>query len=270
MKDLQIYTLYSSSAGNCHYIRAGGTHLLFDAGKNAKALTQGLSDIGADISDIDSILITHEHTDHTSALRVLQKKAGDIPIYLHPECADRIARTGADLSLARFVREGDAFCVGEACVRAFRVPHDSDACLGYRIDIDDTDGVISIGIATDIGHLTCEVAEGLCGCGYVIVESNHDPEMLKHGPYPDHLKARIFSAQGHLPNESCAKLCAYLCEHGAHHIMLAHISVENNDPKCALACTRKALKGSEAYVVCASPDRATCLYDSGKEHLHSC
>ena len=267
MKDLQIYTLFSSSAGNCHYLRIGGTRLLFDAGKNAKAVNTALGAIGADISDIDGIFITHEHSDHTSALRVLQKKNSGIPLHLHPACADKIARAGADLSSAVFMSEGDVHKIGDVCIRAFGVPHDSDGCLGYRVDYIEDGKVESVGIATDIGHLTCEVAEGLCGCGYVIVESNHDPDMLRHGTYPDYLKARIFSSRGHLPNESCAKLCAYLSKNGTHHIMLAHLSEENNDPAHALSAAKEAVTDSGAYVMCASPDSVVCLYDSEKEIL---
>ena len=266
MKDIQIYTLFSSSAGNCHYIRIGDTRILFDAGKNAKAILSALCNIGADISEINGIFITHEHTDHTSALRVLQKKNAGIPLHFHPACADKIERSGADVSSAQLISAGEVHTVGDASVKAFSVPHDSGACLGYRIEYEDEGKTVALGIATDIGHLTCEVAEGLCGCSYVIVESNHDPDMLRRGPYPDHLKARIFSPKGHLPNESCARLCAYLCEHGAHHIMLAHLSEENNEPSCALSLTREAVAQHGAYVVCASPSDAVCLFDSEKEN----
>ena len=168
--------------------------------------------------------------------------------------------------------EGETLDEDGVSIRAFGVCHDSRACLGYRIEYTEGDESVRIGIATDIGHLTCEVAEGLLGCDYVIVESNHDPEMLKTGPYPDYLKVRIFSPSGHLQNESCAKLCSYLSKLGTHGIMLAHISKENNDPALALKLTEDAVANGAVTVRCARPDTPVCLYESNNctERLSEC
>lgn len=264
MNNVQIYTLFSSSSGNCHYIRLGKKELLIDAGKNAKAIKGALSLIGTDISNISHVCITHEHSDHVSALRVLQKSNGTMALHYHPLCEEALVSSGIDVSEAKCLCAGEAIDDGELHIGAFGVCHDSRACLGYRIEYKDNDATFKIGIATDIGHLTCEVAEGLCGCDCVIVESNHDAEMLRSGPYPEYLKARIFSSEGHLPNESCAKLCSYLSKLGTHHVMLAHLSQENNDPALALRLTREAIANEDITVLCASPSMPVCLYDSNR------
>ncbi len=261
MKDIRVYTLYSGSGGNCHYVKCGDVQMLFDAGKNAKKLTSALSDIGADINDIQKIYITHEHRDHTSALRVLKKKYPHICVVCHPLCADAIESDGTDMQGCRHIYAGDSVCDGEVRVQAFRVPHDSAACLGYRIEYTHNEAVHCIGIATDIGFLTKEVADGLCGCECVIVEANHDTEMLRTGPYPECLKERVFSAGGHLSNDACSRLCAYLSEHGAKHFALAHISKENNTPELALKTVRGEQK-SNVHFVCTSQECHVMLYET--------
>ncbi len=262
MNNVRVYTLFSSSSGNCHYLRLGQKEILIDAGKNAKAVCSALEAAGTDIKNISSVYITHEHSDHTSALRVLQKKNSAMRIHLHTLCADAMAECGSDVSGWFRLNAGEAHEDDGIVVKAFDVCHDSRACLGYRIEYTEGEETVRVGIATDIGHLTCEIAEGLLGCDYVIVESNHDPEMLKTGPYPDYLKARIFSSSGHLQNESCAKLCSYLSKLGTKGIILAHISKENNDPCLALRLTEEAVANKQISVLCARPDTPVCLCDS--------
>ena len=262
MNNVKVYTLFSSSSGNCHYLRLGSKELLVDAGKNAKAVCTALEAIGSNIKNINSVYITHEHSDHTSALRVLQKKNNCMTLHMHPLCADAVSDSGVNMSHCVRLNAGETLEDDGVVIRTFGVCHDSRACLGYRIEYTENDETVRIGIATDIGHLTCEVAEGLLGCDYVIVESNHDPEMLKTGPYPESLKARIFSSSGHLPNESCAKLCSYLSKLGTSHIMLAHISGENNDPTLALKLTEEAVNNKDITIKCARKDMPVCLYDS--------
>ena len=265
MNNIKVYTLFSSSAGNCHYLRLGTKELLIDAGKNAKAVCSALAAVGPDIKNISSVYVTHEHTDHTSALRVLQKKNNGMRLHMHALCADAVSDSGVDMSHCVRLNAGEVLVDEGIVVKTFGVCHDSRACLGYRIEYTEGEETVRVGIATDIGHLTCEVAEGLLGCNYVIVESNHDPEMLRTGPYPDHLKTRIFSSSGHLPNESCAKLCSYLSKLGTSHIMLAHISGENNDPSLALRLTEEAVSNNCVTIRYAHRETPVCLYDSEKQ-----
>ena len=257
MKNVRVYTLFSGSDGNCHYLKIGNTELLVDAGKNAKAITSALSSIGTDIKNIKALFITHEHSDHTSAIRVLQKKNPDMKIYLHASGLYTLESSGADISQVRTVDAGEDISEGDAYIRCFTVPHDSCACLGYRFST--LDGKAFLGIATDVGHLTLEVTEGLCGCDSVIIESNHDPDMLRRGPYPEHLKKRILSARGHLSNDSCAKLCAYLKLNGTKNLMLAHLSKENNTPELALSAHTKYLPLGNLKV--SSHTDPVCLTD---------
>lgn len=262
MNNVRVYTLFSSSSGNCHYLRLGQNEILVDAGKNAKAVCSALESIGTDIKNISSVYVTHEHSDHTSALRVLQKKNASMTVRLHPLCAEALSEYGIEIPNCECIEAGDQIESDGLSVRSFGVCHDSRACLGYRIEYTEGGETVRVGIATDVGHLTCEVAEGLLGCDYVIVESNHDPEMLKTGPYPDYLKARIFSSSGHLQNGSCAKLCSYLSKLGTKGIILAHISKENNDPALALRLTKDAVGDERVTVKYATPDTPVCLCDS--------
>lgn len=260
MKNTQIYSLFSSSSGNCHYINVGSDKILIDAGKNAKAVTEALYTIGSNIESISAIYLTHEHTDHTSALRVLLKKNPKMRIYAHEKCIDSLLKNDICVSSLNAICEGESIKEGGLRIHSFSVPHDSIACVGYRIEYFDKDNIAhNIGVATDIGHLTCEVTDGLFGCESIIVESNHDTEMLKRGPYPLYLKQRILSSRGHLSNESCAKLCAYLSKNGTKNIILAHLSSENNDPSIALRCTKEATEEYGARVFAASKMHPTCL-----------
>ncbi len=258
MENLKIHTLYSGSGGNCHYIRYNNTEILIDAGKSAKALCSALENIGTDISRIKSIYITHEHADHTSALRVLAKKHPQLSIVGHPLSLQAIERGDTVLTGARCIYGGESISEGEFKISAFRVPHDSAACLGYRIEIGLETERVSIGIATDIGALTKEAADGLLGCRYVIIEANHDTDMLIRGPYPQSLKQRVLSAGGHLSNEACAELCAYLYKNNTRFFTLAHLSMENNTPELAQNAI-KARVGGDARVICAMQDMPVCL-----------
>jgi len=260
MKDIRIYTLFSGSSGNCHYIKLGEKEILIDAGKNAKAITEALSSIGADLLRISDVYITHDHSDHVSALRVLQKKNPSIRVHLHPLCVDAVKCGGADLSTAELVEGGCQYCDGDVRIVPFDVPHDAAACIGYRIEYRSGKRTFSVGIATDIGHLTLDITNGLCGCDAVIVESNHDVAMLIEGPYPEYLKHRILSHVGHLSNESCAKLCTYLAEQGTKRFMLAHLSKENNTPGLALR-SASALSEAGVRVFTSSDVSPVCLYE---------
>ena len=254
----RICTLYSGSGGNSTYIEAAGSKILIDAGKNARSLCRALSEIGSDICEIDAIFITHEHSDHISALEVISKKHR-IPIHM------------ADISAERFDREPDAFVhknlvrhheeyevyVGDVSVRSFRTPHDSMMSVGYRVDFCDGEGEHSVGVATDIGYVTKGICSSLEGCEAVVIESNHDEDMLKRGPYPYDLKKRILSNRGHLSNRASAAFGAYLASKGTRAFLLAHLSEENNTPEVALDEFISAIADPSVSVAVASPTTPT-------------
>ena len=236
MQNYKICCLYSGSKGNSTFISAGGAKILIDAGRSAKALRSALRSIGEDVDGIDAIFITHEHTDHVSALPVLSHKH-QIPIHMLLNSA-MIFNGLCDEKLCDCLRiyRGNCFEaeVKGLRVKAFPTPHDSRAAVGYKCEFEDDNGkTVSLAVSTDTGYVTDAMRENLLGCEAVVIESNHDPIMLAEGPYPYELKQRIKSKHGHLSNPDCAALAAELYESGTKHIMLAHLSEENNLPEIA-------------------------------------
>lgn len=252
---MRVISLYSGSGGNATYIRAAGTSILIDAGKSARALCTGLRRIGASPEELSAIFITHEHSDHVSALEVLTKKHS-VPIHMVRGCGERFCEK-KEIPLA------DCVClhppvfseqVGALTVTSFPTPHDSRASVGYRITFSDEMGEHHIGFATDIGYVTEEIREGLFGCEAVVLESNHDVDMLMRGPYPYDLKRRVASRRGHLSNRDCADFAATLAANGTRGFLLAHISKENNVPELALDETRSAVSDPRVCILAADPD----------------
>ena len=265
MKQWDIISLYSGSKGNAIFIRVGDDAILIDAGKSARTLCNSLCEIGSDIHKIKAIFVTHEHHDHTSALEIIAKHY-EIPIHMTEVSAKIFDRTPDAPIHARLVRHEPSFCVtaGEVTVRSFRTSHDSRMSVGYRIEFEDERGKHALGVATDLGYVSNEVREGLLGCEAVVLESNHDVEMLKNGSYPYDLKKRIHSRYGHLSNADSAAFCAELAEGGARSILLAHLSEENNEPTLALNETLCAV-GDDGVCVCvAAPDCPTKLAKAGE------
>ena len=254
-KEYRIVSLYSGSGGNSTFIRVGGDAILIDAGKSARALCRALTDIGEDIENIKAIFITHEHTDHVSALEVIAKKHA-LPIHITSVSAERFDERSTPCCLFRMMTHGVEFCeqVGELQVRSFRTPHDSRMSVGYRIEFFDGEQKRTIGFATDIGYISDEIRENLRGCEAVVLESNHDLDMLMTGPYPRDLKMRVASKRGHLSNRECADFAIELAESGTRGILLAHLSKENNEPTLALEESERALGGLGVCVRVADPD----------------
>lgn len=222
------------------------THILIDAGISMRRIETSLREQGLTVEDIAGVLITHEHSDHISGLKMLLKHH-DIEVFaprtvgfhlrnMLPDIEDRLITlpVGAYKKLGRFK------------VLAFHTPHDTDESVGYRIE---GEGVFAM--ATDMGHVSEEVLDGLYGAGTVLVESNHDVDMLCDGPYPAHLKRRILSDRGHLSNPDCAKLLRYLADNGTSRFVIGHLSRENNCPDTAMDINRKALEGTGAELYCA-------------------
>lgn len=234
MNKYSITSLYSGSKGNCVIIESENAKILIDAGKSARALTAALSDIGVSIDEIDAIFITHEHADHVSALEVLLKKHR-IPVHIVGISASRLRFATPELYDDILCVHPPVFSVsvGNMTLKSFPTPHDSAFSVGYTIEIGNGGGVTKIGYATDIGYITDEIRSALCACESVVLESNHDVDMLMNGPYPYDLKLRIRSNRGHLSNRDCAFFASELCLSGTKNILLAHLSEENNDPDIA-------------------------------------
>ena len=266
MPNCKICTLYSGSRGNCAYISAGGANILIDAGKSAKALCSALKEINVDIDSIDAIFITHEHRDHTSALQTLSHKHS-IPIYiLLPSAEIFYGLKDEKLCNCLNIKLGDSFEVDVKGlhVKAFPTPHDSRAAVGYRLTFSEDGEKYSIGYATDTGHVTDAMRANLTGCFAAVIESNHDLDMLREGPYPVELKERIRSKRGHLSNADCAAFATLLCASGTRHLLLAHLSEENNLPDLAYNETLCAIADESVDLKVALQDETVWLI-GGKE-----
>ncbi len=259
MTQIRIVSLYSGSQGNACLISTEEGSILIDAGKSARRLCAALAEAGVSPDELKAIFITHEHNDHIGALAVLLKRH-PIPVHIPTGCAYKLS---TDDVIAPHLCAHPPICcetVAGMSVTSFPTPHDSRASVGYHIEIPREDGgVFRIGYATDIGYISREVEEGLLGCDAVVLESNHDPEMLREGPYPYDLKLRIASRRGHLSNPESAAFAARLCATGTKYLMLAHLSQENNTPDTAYDECVGAV-GDEGVRICvAQPDAITEL-----------
>ena len=203
----ELCALYSGSAGNSYFIGGKSAGILVDVGRSARQTANILKRCGIDPLAVNGILVTHEHSDHVSGLRVFASKY-NIPVFASAGTLELGAMQG----------------------QAFRTPHDCSEGLGYRIRT--ADGRTAA-VATDLGRVTPEIEEKLMGVDLAVIESNHDVGMLRTGPYPYALKRRILSDCGHLSNAACAELLPELYENGTRRFLLAHLSRENNTPDIA-------------------------------------
>ena len=258
MNTIRILSLYSGSTGNAFLIQGPLGAILIDAGKSAKQLCQSLGEAGVSPDAIGAIFVTHEHSDHINALPVFLKKH-PLPIHIPQGCVYKLI---TEASVAPHLHPHPPIYTEEVCgmrVTSFPTPHDSHASVGYRIEVLNAKQhpCFRIGYATDIGYVSKEVESGLSGCDAVILESNHDPEMLMNGMYPYALKQRIASRRGHLPNEECALLAARLCGTGTKALMLAHLSQENNTPSLAFDGCWSAIADVGVQLFVAHPNQIT-------------
>lgn len=261
MPRYRFCTLYSGSNGNAAYLETPTARILIDAGKSTRALVASLRQIGVEMDSIDAIFVTHDHSDHTSSLEVLTKKHPK-PVHIPLKAALRYRDTQPE-ALCRCLQLYDKIPfstrVGEVRVHAFETPHDSRASVGYRFELLDQDVKVSVGYATDIGHVSDTLCRELAGCEAVVLESNHDVDLLMEGPYPYELKRRVRGRLGHLSNRECAELAAGLAQQGTTHFLLAHLSEENNRPELALRETSASLQGFAHVLRVAAPHAVTML-----------
>lgn len=252
---MQIHTIASGSGGNCTLVTDGTTAVLIDAGISARRIVSALGAFGLRPERLSGILITHEHTDHVCGLSTLLKHY-EIPIFAPRTVANHLSWSIAGVETYMTVLPtGQDSRVGELCVLPFHTPHDTPESVGYRIE-----GSGRFGLCTDLGHVTDEVLEGLRGVDAALIESNHDLDLLRDGPYPVPLKRRILSDRGHLSNSACGALAAALYESGTRKLVLGHLSRENNRPTLARECvlhtlTRAGADTENGLLLAVAPEK---------------
>ena len=231
---MKVCLLASGSKGNALLVANGRSRLLIDAGLSARELCRRLEAVGISPGELTGIIVTHEHIDHVRGLGVLSRRF-NLPVYLHHAVAAALADSHRLAQVHEF--DSGELSIGEFAVRAFPVTHDAAATVGFCV----TGSTGKLGVATDLGVATRLVAEELRNCRALVLESNHDEELLRDGPYPWPLKQRIRGHHGHLSNNDSAKLLDTLCWEGLEGVLLAHLSETNNRPELAEAATRGIL-----------------------------
>ncbi|MBO5925336.1 MAG: MBL fold metallo-hydrolase [Clostridia bacterium] len=242
---LVIYNLASGSRGNCTIVTDSVTSIMVDAGIGYRTIK---SRMPVGIAGIQALLITHEHTDHVRSVDAISSHG--ITVYAHPLSAKALP-----IEVQEIVEK--PFSIGTITVTPFRVPHDARYTLGYTFETEDS----KVAVMTDCGHINDAIVNHLIGCESALIESNHDIEMLKSGPYPQYLKNRIIGNNGHLSNDASAKLLTYLAGRRLKSVMLGHLSEQNNTPLIALNTLNDSLQraGRSLEIVVASMDKVTTI-----------
>ena len=246
---VEIMTLASGSSGNALYLRLGDCRLLVDAGISRQRIVKGLADRGVTIGQLDAIVVTHEHGDHVRALPLVRQREPDVPIYMTRGTRQAC---GQDLSLqfsTQRVEYGVPFSISGVRVTPFPVDHDAKEPVGYRFDIPG----FSIALATDLGVAKQDVQRAVSGCDVLLLEANYDVQMLRSGKYPGWLKGRVSSARGHLSNHQAKLLLEEALGPNLKHVVLIHLSEENNLPELALDAVRGILGGESVPEITVAP-----------------
>jgi len=253
---LRICVLASGSSANATFVASAEAQLLVDAGLSGRETARRLALIGADIARLDAICVTHEHDDHTASLGILHRRHR-IPLYANAATIEALERGGQRGETAwQVFTTGSPFRIKDLRIEPFAVPHDAYDPVGFVV----SSGEQRVGIVTDMGMATTLIRERLRACRVIVVESNHDEQMLRDADRPWALKQRVASRQGHLSNRQSAELIAEIAGPALRVVLLAHLSAECNAPETALAAVRAALAQAgqpQVRVVLTFPDRVS-------------
>ncbi len=235
---IKVSVLGSGSRGNATYVRTDRTRVLIDCGLSRRAIGKRLSALGEDPEAIDAVLVTHEHADHIGGLPAMLKESA-VEAYMSEGTmeggrTDRYEKNG---SAVLPIAPGSSFQVGDVEVIPFSVPHDAEQPVAFSIRYNG----IKVTQLTDVGWIPGDVADALNGSDVLIIESNHDLDMLRVGPYPWSLKQRLMGRKGHLSNSAVGRFLRGPYDGDATHIVLAHLSSKNNHPELAKQEARQAL-----------------------------
>ncbi len=250
---MQVTILGSGSGGNCAVVSSSRTRLLVDAGFSRREILRRLQAAGEDAENFDALLISHEHSDHVAGLRVLARKSS-FPVFLNPLTRRALGTDAAELPRVEEFRSGEAFWIGDIEITPMTVPHDAADPVAFCFQAEG----VKVAIVTDLGYMPENVKQQIRGAACLVMESNHDLEMLKVGPYPWSLKQRVLSRVGHLSNEGLGQFLANDFDGIASHLVLAHLSENNNLPQLAELCAQQALD--------ARPARSTTSVQVAQQH----
>jgi phosphoribosyl 1,2-cyclic phosphodiesterase len=248
---VSVSVLASGSRGNCALVATSSTRILVDAGLSGRETfkrLRALADRNNErTEEISAILITHEHSDHVAGLQRLATKL-NVPVFLTAPTHHVWNRTVRDaegaipeLTKREHFAAGRGFRVGDIEVMPFTIPHDAADPVGFTFRAEG----VKIGFATDLGYMPASVRDHLRGCTVLVMESNHDVEMLRSGPYPWSVKQRVMSRVGHLSNDALAEFFSSDYDGEAEYVVLAHLSEQNNHPEVARAAAEQALGGRQ-------------------------
>ncbi|NLZ82013.1 MAG: MBL fold metallo-hydrolase [Clostridiales bacterium] len=262
---MRLSSIASGSSGNCIYVGSNNTHILVDCGISGKRIEAGLNENEIKGEDLSGILITHEHTDHICGLGVMARRYG-IPIYATRETLYKIENTTAlgkvPTEIFVIIEADQTFQIEDLTIHPFIISHDAANPVAYRISHESQ----SIAVATDMGRYNDYIVENLAGVDALLIEANHDVNMLQAGSYPYPLKRRILSDYGHLSNESSGKLLTKILHDGLKHIFLGHLSKENNYEELAYETVRLEIamsdtryKENDFHIQVAKRDKPSCM-----------
>lgn len=260
---MRIAPLCSGSSGNSIFIQSEKAGLLIDAGTSCAKISRELGGADARLADLDGILVTHEHSDHVRGLQMITKKY-DIPVYANALTWEALLPRLPDIR-AKNVREitTEDFYIKDICVQPFAVSHDAVCPLGYALQSRGK----KVAVVTDLGRITQKIIDCVEGASIVLLEANHDVNMLSAGPYPYRLKHRILSRKGHLSNDAAAEAAFELAKRGARGIILGHLSLQNNVEElayqtvCSFLEQKGILVGRHMGLALAKRSELTGCYD---------
>lgn len=239
---LKFISFGSGSSGNCYYLYTATDGLLIDSGLGIRTLKKYFKDHGVTLSSVHNILITHDHADHIKSVGYISQEY-NVPVYTTQQVHDGIKRNYCvskkiPAHNIQLIEKNKTYHIGDFIITPFEVPHDSSDNVGYKIEYN---GKVFC-IITDAGSVTDDIKQNISEADYLVIEANHDEEMLECGPYPNHLKKRILSSTGHLSNKNCAKAIAENMSEKLNMVWLCHLSEENNHPELARKTVESILR----------------------------
>ncbi len=261
---LRFCSFASGSSGNCYLVKNDKTALLIDAGISGKKIFQGLEDTDTPKEHVAGLLVTHEHIDHVKSLPIVTKKLPNCFAYANEATWQNIERPVAQEKQRRFAT-GEDFYIEDFLIRPFTIPHDAAEPVGFSIYYKER----QLSIVTDVGYITDEIFEEITDADLLLLEANHEKEILLMGSYPYNLKRRILGENGHLSNVSAGECLCELVEKNPkkRRILLGHLSRENNDPSVAMLAVKNTLMeknifpGNDLSLEIALRDCCSCLYE---------